>query len=402
MELRVGRKFRLGRKLGSGAFGDCYLGTNILSGENAAIKLEPLESKHRQLLYEAKIYKLLEGGVGIPRIHWFGLEGDYSVMIIDLLGPSLEDLFNSCYRRFSLKTVCMLAEQLLTRLEFIHERNFIHRDVKPDNFLIGLGKYSKRVYVVDFGLAKRFRNPKTHIHMAYKENKRLTGTPRYASINNHLGIEQSRRDDLESLGYVLVYFLKGFLPWQGIRAATKKQKYQKIMQKKMATPIESLCRNLPSEFNVFFDYCRALRFDDRPDYDYLRELFRNVFRANSFRPDGRFDWEGYGVVVKRSSDLMYGPMPDTYVRHAHERDERLYYDGDAPAAPTAPGGSASAAGAGAGAGVPAGAAMMQQPTPNVTAAAHGYGYGFAQAPAAEGGASGPAAGGMAVEDESGR
>ena len=157
---------------------------------------------------------------------------------------------------------------------------FIHRDIKPDNFLMGLGRRSNVVYVIDFGLAKRYRDPKTHVHIMYRENKHLTGTPRYASINNHLGIEQSRRDDLESLGYVFMYFLRGSLPWQGLRANTKKQKYQKIMEKKMATPIDLLCKGFPDEFRIYFEYCRALRFADKPDYSYLRRLLKDLAQRN--------------------------------------------------------------------------------------------------------------------------
>ena len=158
------------------------------------------------------------------------------------------------------RTVLMIADQTLLRIEYIHSKSFIHRDIKPDNFLMGLGRRSNIVYIIDFGLAKRYRDPKTHVHIMYRENKHLTGTPRYASINNHLGIEQSRRDDLESLGYVFMYFLRGSLPWQGLRANTKKQKYQKIMEKKMATPIDLLCKGFPDEFRIYFEYCRALRF----------------------------------------------------------------------------------------------------------------------------------------------
>ena len=131
MELRVGGKFRLGRKIGSGSFGDIYIGTNIQTGEEVAIKLESIKSRHPQLLYESKLYKILGGGVGIPNLHWYGVEGDYNVMVIDLLGPSVEDLFSFCNRRFSLKTVLMLAEQMINRVEYVHAKNFIHRDIKP-------------------------------------------------------------------------------------------------------------------------------------------------------------------------------------------------------------------------------------------------------------------------------
>jgi len=282
-------------------------GTNIISGEEIAIKLESVKAKHPQLEYEARVYKSLAGGVGIPFVRWFGTECDYNAMVLDLLGPSLEDLFNFCNRKFSLKTVLLLADQLISRIEYIHAKSFIHRDIKPDNFLMGIGKRGNQVNVIDFGLAKKYRDPKTHFHIPYRENKNLTGTARYASINTHLGVEQSRRDDMESLGYVMLYFCRGSLPWQGLKAATKKQKYDRIMEKKMTTPTEVLCRGFPNEFAIYLNYTRSLRFDDKPDYSYLRKIFRDLFVREGFQYDYVFDWTVYKyqknaqVIAQQSS-----------------------------------------------------------------------------------------------------
>ncbi|KAF8394258.1 hypothetical protein HHK36_020465 [Tetracentron sinense] len=290
MDHVIGGKFKLGRKIGSGSFGELYLGVNVQSGEEVAVKLESVKTKHPQLHYESKLYMLLQGGTGIPHLKWFGVEGEYNVMVIDLLGPSLEDLFNYCNRKFTLKTVLMLADQLISRVEYMHSRGFLHRDIKPDNFLMGLGRKANQVYIIDYGLAKKYRDLQTHKHIAYRENKNLTGTARYASFNTHLGVEQSRRDDLESLGYVLMYFLRGSLPWQGLKAGTKKQKYDKISEKKMLTPIEVLCKSYPSEFISYSHYCRSLRFDDKPDYSYLKRLFRDLFIREGYQFDYVFDW----------------------------------------------------------------------------------------------------------------
>ncbi|KAJ0647391.1 putative protein kinase CK1-CK1 family [Helianthus annuus] len=363
MDHVVGGNFKLGRKIGSGSFGELYLGVNIQSGEEVAIKLESIKTKHPQLHYESKVYMLLQGGTGIPNLKWYGAEGEYNIMVIDLLGPSLEDLFNYCNRKFSLKTVLMLADQLINRVEYMHARGFLHRDIKPDNFLMGLGRKANQVYAIDFGLAKKYRDLQTHKHIPYRENKNLTGTARYASVNTHLGVEQSRRDDLESLGYVLMYFLRGSLPWQGLRAGNKKQKYDKISEKKMLTPIEVttnssciyihtyihtyvctyvrvcvcyeletnftvsqiakkckvLCKSYPSEFISYFHYCRSLRFEDKPDYSYLKRLFRDLFIREGYQFDYVFDWTmlKYPQIGATSRGRVSAKMLIIFYKHTY-------------------------------------------------------------------------------------
>ncbi|KAF6251528.1 ser/thr kinase [Scenedesmus sp. NREL 46B-D3] len=308
LDILIAGKYRLGRKLGGGSFGEIFLGTNLQTGEEVGIKLESVKARHPQLLYESKLYKILQGGAGIPNLRWYGIEGEYNVMVIDLLGPSLEDLFNFCSRKLTVKSVLMLADQMIARVEYVHSRSFIHRDIKPDNFLMGLGKRANQVNIIDFGLAKKYRDPKTHVHIPYCENKNLTGTARYASVNTHLGIEQSRRDDLESLGYVFMYFLRGSLPWQGLQAATKKQKYEKISEKKSKTAFESLCKGFPQEFVTYFQYVRSLRFEDKPDYSFLRRMFRDLFAKEGWNWDYVFDWT---ILKYQRSNGVERPLTST-------------------------------------------------------------------------------------------
>ncbi|KAJ3012167.1 hypothetical protein NUW54_g1946 [Trametes sanguinea] len=219
----------------------------------------------------------------------------------------------------------------VTRVQSIHEKSLIYRDIKPDNFLIGVPgtKNANVIHIIDFGMAKHYRDPKTKVHIPYRERKSLSGTARYMSINTHLGREQSRRDDLESLGHVFMYFLRGGLPWQGLRAATNKQKYEKIGEKKQSTPIEELCEGFPEEFAIYMNYVRKLGFEETPDYDFLRELFTKVLKTLGEPEDGVFDWMllngGKGWEAGHTSALLasaHGGTPHTPHRDRHRERDR--------------------------------------------------------------------------------
>ena len=198
----------------------------------------------------------------------------------------------------------MLADQMISGLEQLHSKHFIHRDIKPENFVMGLGLKCAKVHIIDFGLSKRFRDPATGLHIPYRDHKNFTGTARYASINTHFGFEQSRRDDLESLGHLFIYFLKGVLPWQNLQAANKKEKYDKIRQKKVSIPTDKLCKDLPFEFQAYLNYCRGMKFNERPDYGYAQRLFKDLFVRKGYLSDSVFDWINPWPVHKAVRDTI--------------------------------------------------------------------------------------------------
>ena len=302
---------------GKGSFGQIYLSYNMRDNIEVAIKKEmkQINKKTYQLKNECKIYQELlsisskidltginiipqEPSQGVPKFYGMGESLDSFYLITEFLGPNLLELFYYCgNNKFSIITVCLLAIQMLNRIEYLHKHNYIHRDIKPENFLIGTNEKSNILYLIDFGLSKRYRNPKTHSHIPYHEGRPLTGTARYVSINTHLGIEQSRRDDLESIGYLIIFFLKGKLPWMGLKDSKNigKNKYERIKEKKLQIPTEILCYSLPEEITVYLNYCKNLKFEDRPNYDYIRGLFIRLLGHSSetygiSKENLKFDW----------------------------------------------------------------------------------------------------------------
>ena len=286
-------RFVLGRRLGGGAFGEVYTCMTIAEPvEEFAVKLEHSKSgSPAQLQHEARVYmSLARGGVnvGIPKVRWVGTEGDFNVLVMELVGPSLSDLMEYCSGRFDSKTCMILAHQAISRLQYVHACGYLHRDLKPDNLAMGLGKRSHHLYLIDFGLAKKYRDNNGHI--PFRDGKSLTGTARYVSIATHKGQQQSRRDDLESLAHVLIFIGKANLPWQSVQCRNKQERFDKIMAMKIATPPSVLCTRLPPAFAKLLTYSRALKFEEEPHYEQCRQFFEADMSEKGYEFDYGYMW----------------------------------------------------------------------------------------------------------------
>jgi serine/threonine protein kinase len=277
-------------KIGSGSFGEVWLVIDKKTNKKMAFKMEEKSgsSKGGMLRDEYKIYlNLLKGGVkdGIPKIYQFMQTPKFNIMVMELLDKSIEKIFNDNSKKFNIGTVLLLGINMIKLLKSIHQAGYIHRDIKPNNFMLGFGEDPK-MYIMDFGLSKRYIVNDKHIQL--KTGKSLIGTARYASINVHMGFEPSRRDDLISVGYMLIYFVKGKLPWQGLKKDSQVDHLENIGDVKMCMSLDKLCKNVPICLKEYLKYCINLKFDEEPDYDKLLSLLTDY--ANKNKIELKYEW----------------------------------------------------------------------------------------------------------------
>lgn len=285
--------YQVEARIGGGAFSEVYRVMNRKDGKKFAAKFEDVKSNHQELYAEHKILLRVhqEGNVvGFTKQYYYGVTNSMNMLVIDLLGDSLEEKLEFCGGKFSMKTTLMVGDQILKRIEHLHKVKVIHRDLKPSNLLVGTGIQSQTIFLVDFGKAKKYMDSED-VHIKMKNNKLPVGNVRYTSVNADKGHDQSRLDDLEALIYILIYFLKSKLPWQGLRASTICEKYKLIRATKAKTTPDVLCQGLPQEFAEMLEYVRLLKFDEKPDYSLIKECMKKVMAVNKYQLDYIYDWK---------------------------------------------------------------------------------------------------------------
>ena len=294
-------KYKTIKKLGEGSFGKVYKAE--YNGEFYALKFESRSRTKSLLEMESTIMAYLQGP-NIPFIKSFGYSGDYNLLVMQYMDKSLEDIFH-IRKTFSIKTTAMIGFQLIGVLHFIHDKNFIHRDVKPDNIVMGSAELNENLYLIDFGLAKKYRSSRTLKQYPMTKKKKLTGTARYASINALEGMEQSRRDDMESVGYVLAYLLRGGLPWQGLKIKAKENKYKNILEKKKEISSEELFKGFPIEFAEILDNVKKLEYLEEPEYEMLRNKLLSLCKRLNYKFDYIYDWTTEKDLLKRKEKKCF-------------------------------------------------------------------------------------------------
>ena len=281
------KKYKPIQMIGKGSFSKVYSCINVLTNEHYAMKVEKRNAKTKYLQSETNTLTLLKN-FGIPKVISFGYSKNNTILIETLLGKSLLSKIKETNKGLELIDLCLCAIQILDRIKWIHSKNFIHKDIKPENFLFGL-KDPNIIYLIDFGLSKKYRSSKTGRHISPKMTKNFEGSIRYASINSLMGKEYTRRDDLISLGYMLIFLRNLKLPWKDIKSLNKKD-YLEVLDSKKSSKIEFLCKNLPKEINLYMKYVNSLRFEQDPDYDYLKSLFQKLLHNLTDNISINFTW----------------------------------------------------------------------------------------------------------------
>ena len=275
------KKYRIIEKLGKGSFGFVYSGLNIQDNRKIAIKFEKRGAPYHLLEKEGMFLALLKGP-GIPEVLSYGKNNNYYILIQELLGENLWQILKLAkLNKYNINDLSKIAIQMIDRIEYVHSKNILHRDIKPENFLVGLDNKNS-IYLIDFGISRKYRSDKTGKHIRFSLTGKLFGTLKFISYNASRGVEQSRRDDMISIGYMLAFLAGKRLPWQGyaIHGPYAKKNYEKIVDLKHKSKPEEICRGLPPEFAEYIKYCLKLNFEEKPDYEYLRNLFKQVLLKN--------------------------------------------------------------------------------------------------------------------------
>ena len=258
-----------------------YEGKNFITDELITIKFEQKkELKKKGILEIESYYCNYLKSQGIPVIKEIGYYENNIVSIQPKLGLTLSKLFNKYYGFFKIKDIAMIAIQILERIKYIHSKNILCCDINPNNFSLGTGRQQNIIYMTNFNSAKKYRYKNTLEHIKYKitYNNNFIGNYIFASINTLRGVESGRRDDLESLGYMLIYFLKGSLPWEYVKGVNTSEKRRKIYQTKKNYNLDELCAGIPEEFKLFLNYVKSLTFLEDPDYNYCFSLFYGILK----------------------------------------------------------------------------------------------------------------------------
>jgi len=274
----IGNKYKIINKISEGVFGEVFKGENIRSGEVVAIKLEKRIDDIKTLKNEAKIYQYLGKKDGFPQLKWYGTSETLNYIVLDFLGEPLTKLIEY-YKVFSLKTVLILGVQIIKRVQIIHDICLLHRDIKSDNFLFGYGINTNKLYLIDLGFCKRYSYDGKHIEQ--KKNNHLIGSPNFVSLNVHNGIEPSRRDDIISCIYIIAYMLLGKLEWFDCQCIKK--------MIKLKTQLIDL-QEIPSFIKLMLLYCNELKFEDKPNYQYLINIMYTLFKDNNYINDIKYEW----------------------------------------------------------------------------------------------------------------